>query len=203
MERKELRDIAIASIVLGIAFAGFFTRGGILGLIGNPSLVPKALIIAFVIVPISFVAHEMGHRYLARKYHCYAEFKMWTLGLVLALITGLTGFILFAAPGAVYIHQRMDYWGNRIPLTVKKNGLISLIGPAINLVLAILFYSLFFVLSPTGLLSEIINIGFRMNLILAMFNMVPFPPLDGSKVFAWNKAVWGVFFIPLAILLFF
>ena len=34
----------------------------------------------------------------------------------------------------------------------------------------------------------------KINFFLGAFNMVPFPPLDGSKVMAWNPLVWGLSF---------
>jgi Zn-dependent protease len=34
--------------------------------------------------------------------------------------------------------------------------------------------------------------GFRINAILAIFNMLPFGPLDGAKVLAWNGLFFGV-----------
>ena len=36
-------------------------------------------------------------------------------------------------------------------------------------------------------------VGFEVNLFLATFNMLPVMPLDGAKVFRWNKLLWRIF----------
>ena len=194
MEYKEIRDILIASIVLAVAFA-VLRVGGILDIFDNMNTATTLLLVSFITVPTSFVFHELGHRYLARKYNCYAEFRMWPFGLILALVTGLSGLGLFAAPGAVYIHPRSDMWGTPVHISKKRMGLISLIGPAINVALAGIF-SLLFILLPAY--DYIFSVGISINLILALFNMIPFPPLDGSKIFAWDKKIWIAFVIAAA-----
>ncbi|RLF95157.1 hypothetical protein DRN45_01820, partial [Thermococci archaeon] len=41
------------------------------------------------------------------------------------------------------------------------------------------------------------------NLFLALFNLLPIPPLDGSKVLKYNPILWGAVFFPiLAVLIF-
>jgi len=44
--------------------------------------------------------------------------------------------------------------------------------------------------------------GFMVNLWLAAFNMLPFPPLDGGKVLSWNPIIWALVAIPLWIFMF-
>ena len=135
-----------------------------------------------------FVLHELMHKFTAERYGYWAEFRMWVMGIVLALITSTLGFI-FAAPG------RDLHPGNNV--TERQNGIISLAGPATNVVIAFIF--LLVGLVGTGIVGDIGLIGFPVNLFLATFNMIPIMPLDGAKVFRWNKLIWAGVFIPLLI----
>jgi Zn-dependent protease len=47
-----------------------------------------------------------------------------------------------------------------------------------------------------GILYEIGRLGVRINLWIALFNLIPFGPFDGRKVLAWSK---GVYLIALTI----
>jgi Zn-dependent protease len=54
-----------------------------------------------------------------------------------------------------------------------------------------------------GMINGILHVwrfGAAMNIILALFNMIPAFPFDGSKVFAWNWAA-GLFFLALLLYL--
>jgi Zn-dependent protease len=193
MQQKELRDIVIAMAVLTVAFAIAFSDG-IMGIFN--SNYGAMLVVSFIAVALGFFLHEMGHRYLARKYGYYAEFKMWPFGLLLAMVFSLLGFV-FAAPGAVLIHPKADIWGQSTSIDKKKFGIVSLIGPLANMVLAAVFFVLHLI-APISIASvEVFVLAMQINVWLALFNMIPFPPLDGQKVFAWRKDMWAVLFFAL------
>ena len=102
MDSRELKDMAIAAAALSLAFFILLSRNSILsGKIIIGSLLLNAGI-AVVSVATGFILHELAHRFVSRKFGCHAEFRLWNLGLLLAVFTSLMGF-LFAAPGAVYI----------------------------------------------------------------------------------------------------
>jgi len=182
MQIKELRDISLSALALAIAF-GIALAGGLDGL-GNPVYVLTLIGISLLAVSTGFIFHELAHRLVARRFGYLAEYAMWPAGLLIALVSSLMGFI-FAAPGAVVIRP-----GNIIISTreteVENMGLISIAGPATNIVIAVLF-----LLLDTIYPNLIFYLGAYINTWLAIFNLIPFGPLDGAKVFRWNKIYWG------------
>jgi Zn-dependent protease len=145
-------------------------------------------------VGLGFILHEIAHKLVAIRLGCKAVYKMWVEGLVLALVFAIAtgGRFVFAAPGATYIYKPN--------LTRRENGIISVAGPLTNVVLAFLFFPL--ALGSQTFLQELGTWGFQINLFLAMFNLLPVPPLDGSKVIGWNPTIW-FFVIGTAAVLFF
>ena len=196
----EIRDIVVAWGGLGLAF--FMAIDGIGNLlsgqggsvicesVSGPCLPPpQILVVALAAVGSGFVMHELSHKFVAQRYGFWAEFRMWPLGVVLALVTGLIGFI-FAAPGATYIS------GTNI--SVRENGRISLAGPLTNVCVAAVFLPIW--VFSNDLFTFFLGFeGVYINVFLAMFNLLPINPLDGSKVFRWSKLTWAVVFVPLVV----
>jgi Zn-dependent protease len=175
---EELIDLLWAWAAISLSFAIVLSKSpyGFLNFQQN-------LLIAGLSVGIAFIFHEISHKILAQKYNCWAEFRKFDLGLILSVVFSFSGFI-FAAPGAVLISGF---------ISEKENGKISLAGPVANLVLAFFFlFLLYFFEIRDVLLSKIISYGLYTNSWLAFFNLLPFPPLDGSKVINWSIYVWIV-----------
>ncbi|MFH1235182.1 MAG: site-2 protease family protein [Candidatus Diapherotrites archaeon] len=190
MSEKERNDLLISWFTISIAFA-FVLGPGLLNAVDFLYFLP----ISFVAVGTAFIFHELAHRQVARHFGCYAEFRAWTWGLVLAIALPLLTFgrFMFAAPGAVYIY------GEHI--TRRQNGLISIAGPATNIVIGLVFLAVWFYarlsMDLDPYIVELFITVAQINFFLAFFNLIPVPPLDGSKVIAWNAAVWAAAFFPL------
>jgi len=167
----ELRDLAKAWIVISLAFAivlvGFsFSLRFLLG-----------VLLAGFTVGTAFLLHELGHKVVAQRYGCFAEFRSFDQMLLLCLVMSFFGFV-FAAPGAVMIA------GN---VSRERNGKISAAGPLVNLVLALLF-----LLAYVAIPGMVFKYGAMINAWLAIFNLLPIWMFDGAKVWRWHKGVYGV-----------
>jgi len=181
MRAKELKDLVTSAVLLALAF-GIALSGGFRAFFEPWSLIIVSTM-ALVGVSLGFVLHEMGHRIVARRFGFFAEYTMWPTGLMLALMCSLFGFV-FAAPGAVTIYPGADASG-RATLTSEKVGLISIAGPALNICLAVVF-----LLLNMAYPMLLFSMGVRINIWLAIFNLIPFGPLDGAKILRWNKGAW-------------
>lgn len=207
LEDDEIVQIVISVAAITIALGIVFAEPS--GIMEYPVEFLVFLAPLLVTVGSGFILHEMAHKLVAIYYGAQAKFRMWTQGIIFMMVTSLFG-VLFAAPGAVYIYARH--------ITKRENGIISLAGPALNVVLIAFFIILQFVapiqqyfsflaalpaaFAGFGMSKGILHVwqfGAAMNLILALFNMIPAFPLDGSKVYAWSRLAWigGVGFLLL------
>ena len=187
----ELTHIAIAYVVITVDLViilsgrGFVQGGTVSGLIAPLSVYYVLLAVAAALT--GFIAHEMAHKFVARRLGYWAEFRVWPMGLILSLVTSVAG-VLFAAPGATMV-EGMD------SRDLRRWGQTGLAGPASNLLFAGVFYAasmLTFSLGPVvfGALLFLVWI----NALFATFNLLPFGLLDGAKVFYWSFGRWAAAF---------
>ncbi len=153
-------------------------------------LTQLALIIALVI---SVVMHEMAHGYAANWLGdptarlagrltlnplVHLDPLMSVIIPSLLILSGSP--ILFGAAKPVpynpYNFTKHQRWGEAI---------VAVAGPAANLVLAAVFSLLIRLGSVLNLSDSFLRLSFGivvLNIFLALFNLLPFPPLDGSKI---------------------
>jgi len=197
----EVKQIALALVALSFSFQLIIFRKEIFveGLLTNMPAMASFFLQSLIIVGFAFVLHELGHKFVAQKKGLWAEFRAWPAGLLLAVAMALLsrGGFVFAAPGAVMIAPARQTKRGFVLKVLKKQdvGLIGIIGAAINIVLAVIFSLLALVFA-----AKIFGIGAQVNAWLAIFNLIPFNPLDGAKVFYWSKAIWlGTFALAIFI----
>ena len=79
----------------------------------------------------------MAHKFTAIKFGYYAAFRkdngMLLMGVALAALVG----VVFAAPGATVIYSQAGR-----EMTKKENGIISVAGPVVNLILGVVFFAI-------------------------------------------------------------
>ncbi|EIW18471.1 Zn-dependent protease (includes SpoIVFB) [Pelosinus fermentans] len=84
-------------------------------------------------------------------------------------------------------------WAKPVPINPnnfenwrKGTLLVAIAGPVSNVIMALMAAILYAILAKMQLLSTglamVLNFTYSYNIIFAVFNMIPLPPLDGSKV---------------------
>lgn len=189
----ELRDIAVSILALSLAFLLMFRSTEFvtayfkfyLGDLWAAGMFGMMVLI----VVLSFFTHELGHKFTAQRMGLWSEYRMFPMGLIIAVLMSMFGF-LFAAPGVVYIRGFVD---------TEQDGKISMAGPATNIVLAVVGLALAMALNGQPLMVPFYLL-FILNASLALFNLLPFGILDGAKILRWNTAVWTLMIIIAGVL---
>jgi Zn-dependent protease len=185
--QTEIIHLFISVAVLTVAFSFAFVP--ILGSEWSISSFLSILPISLLSIVTAFLCHELAHKYMGQKYGYWSEFRMFPQGLLLALFLGVIFGVVFAAPGAVQIYGSPGR---------KQYGHISVAGPLTNMTISIVFLIISFL--SVGIVSYVSYFISYVNIFLALFNLLPFGPLDGRKVMSWRFDVWiGLFLISIAI----
>ncbi|MBR9700336.1 metalloprotease [Candidatus Woesearchaeota archaeon] len=180
---REQKDLLKAWVATSIAFAIFFSPMG-----SGMDAFMVLFVISAVTAGLGFLLHELAHKLVAYKFGVHGEFHSNDSMLVMSIIIAFFGMII-AAPGAVWLQ------GN---VRKRESGIISVAGPATNVVLALAFLPLVF---SEGVFAIVGQLGFFVNAILAAFNMIPIGGFDGAKVLRWSKPAYFSFLAVAVILL--
>ncbi|MDO8633393.1 MAG: site-2 protease family protein [bacterium] len=149
------------------------------------------LIFQIVILIFSIVLHEVSHGWVANSLGDPTAKNAGRLTLNPLPHIDPLGSIFLPLLLAFFHSPALIGWAKPVPinpmnLTDQKWGnlKVALAGPASNVILAVVFGLVlrFTPLNSTGPLFEAILHIININLLLALFNLIPIPPLDGSHV---------------------
>lgn len=193
-------DKRILYIIIAI-----FTVSTIVQYIQNPmELLALLLTLPGVIVAITF--HEFAHAFVADKLGDDTPRRQGRLNLNPLSHIDPVGFFML-----IFAHFG---WGkpveinpanfNRKRSMSAQEALVALAGPVMNLIIAIVLtiilfaittFTPTFILSTTGMLIGLtLQMAISVNIGLGVFNLIPLPPLDGSKILMhflpYNAKTW-------------
>jgi Zn-dependent protease len=150
----------------------------------------STLLIFLIMGGVATIVHELGHRLSGRYYGYPSELQIWSLGSVTMLITAWFFGTVFAQPSRT-VMQGM------IKETNTHEVIVMVTGPLINL----LFAGISFLLLPLGgYLTIMGTAGFSMNLLACVCSLIPVKPMDGERVFLWNKLLWALIWFPIFVI---
>jgi len=157
----------------------------------------------FIIFPIavlilSVVFHEVAHAWVARREGDDTAERLGRITLNPIPHLDPVGSFLVPVALALLPGGIIFGWARPVPINpanfrtpVWSDIRVSMAGIVVNLGLAVVFAILLSLLDRTGggeitgVLMEVAYYGILINLVLAIFNLIPIPPLDGSHVFAY------------------
>ena len=166
------------------------------------------LLIYMVVLLLAISAHEAGHAWMSYKFGDDTAFKLGRVTLnpvahtdpIGTLLIPIVSFI-FGAVGGGLGSIPLIGWGKPTPVNPRKwtnfklaNVMVSVAGVLANLILLIIGIVIAKILMTQGFTVEdffrgshnpiAIFVGnlMMLNLSLFVFNLLPFPPLDGSKI---------------------
>jgi Zn-dependent protease len=153
---------------------------------GNYTLEQIIIIIISILVSLSF--HEAMHAYVGFKLGDDTALDEGRVSLnplrhidpFSTLLLPVITLIAFGAP--ILAAKPVPFNPARVKFDEYGAALIAAAGPLTNFGLAVIAAILIKLLSPVGLLQEILAIFLTINVGLFVFNMIPIPPLDGSRV---------------------
>ena len=151
------------------------------------------------VIPVIFAItiHETAHGWVAKQ---YGDKTAWMLGrLTLNPIKHIDPIGTILVPGLMYFFTGFMFgWAKPVPVNVRNlrkpkhdMAIVALAGPVSNILMAT-GWALFIKVLVLSNLYESHQalifmgvVGIEINLILALLNILPIPPLDGSRILSW------------------
>ena len=178
----------------------------LIGYLREPmALLSLVLTLPGVIVAITF--HEFAHAWTADKLGDDTPRRQGRLNLNPLSHLDPIGFLML-----IFLHIG---WGKPVEINPRnfnrdktmsaQEAIVSVAGPAMNIIIAVIltmvlylinaFAGTFLLTTEVGnIVGKIIDVAIIVNIGLGIFNLVPLPPLDGSKILKhflpYNAKIW-------------
>jgi len=149
-----------------------------------------AIPLFIVIAGSAIILHDLTRRWVARRHGNYGEYQIWLVGTIILYLTAWKFGYACGKPSRPVFQMT---WGKDSRELVVE----CLAGPAVSVVSACFFATLI----SYGEIAKTIGIlGVSTNIQLALYNLMPFEPMDGPIVRKWNKWIYWMIFLTLVVI---
>jgi Zn-dependent protease len=166
-----------------------------------PNIDPLLLLLLFGVLLVSLSVHEAAHAWSAERLGDNTARRLGRVSLNPVVHIDLLGTIVLPLI-AILSNFPILGWAKPVPVDIRNLGhdwrrkymLVAAAGPASNLIMAAIGAPIFHLMPSGGFDGEAIARGslvvrlllqfVSLNVLLAVFNMLPVPPLDGGNVLA-------------------
>ncbi len=170
----ELFDIIVMTAILGFVFMNFFRRPTPEHYIKMKGFDWQSFKFACMVIAPAVILHEFGHKIIALSFGMQAVFNAAYFWLFIALVMRLLRF-----PFIFFVPAYVSIFGNATSL---QYSLVAFAGPFVNLFLWIGSLLALKTMKIKQKYIPLLVLTSRINMFLFIFNMIPIPGFDGSKV---------------------
>lgn len=183
--KVELNNFIVTVLIFAFMFS--FTQWGAVEFDAQEGV--RNLIGAILIVGVSLFIHHGAQRLLGLWYGYRIEHRIWWTGLLIGLLALMLSngrAVIFAASGMrAHFMPAHRLGAFRYGPSLRQIGAIAFSGPIAMVLVAFLLYAI----APSFFVNYL-----TFNLLFALYNMLPIPPLDGLQVFVGTRVSMGGIF---------
>ena len=174
---SEVLVIEVAVIMVALAF-----------LLADRAVLTLENVLIYILVgAISVVLHDFAHRYFATRHGHDADTQFWGLGTIIMFLTAW----LYGNAFAQSYRSLVQREGENEP---RELGIEMVAGPCVSIILMVLFLAL---VSLGGIYAVAGGVGFSINLITAVYSLMPIETMDGRAIWKWNRVLYLALFVPM------
>jgi len=183
LSATEVLVIEAAIIMVALAFI----------LADRAELTLETVLIYIAVGAISVVLHDFAHRYFATKHGHDADTQFWGLGTIIMFLTAWLYGSAFAQSYRNLVNRETED-------EPREMGIEMVAGPVVSIILMVIFLAM---VTLGGLWAVAGGIGFTINLITAVYSLMPIETMDGGAIWRWNRGLYLVLFIPILVFYFY